>query len=148
MAQQLILKRVSRAGASGEWNKADYDVVADGIVVVVKAAAVPVGMSWMWTLGFGHHEESSADAWLRGKSDQPWPRADSASKVKLILETPSQELRAPDLRSRCRTLGFPHIPGPRNPVPAILKSAAGFLSGPCARVSTDRSVYDKPTLGV
>jgi hypothetical protein len=89
MAQQLILKRVLRAGPSGEWNKADYDVVADGIVV--KAAAVPVGMSWMWTLGFGHHEESSADAWLRGKSDQPWPRADSVSKVKLILETPSQE---------------------------------------------------------
>ena len=80
MAQQLILKRVSRAGPSGEWNKADYDVVADGIVV--KAAAVPVGMSWMWTLGFGHHEESSADAWLRGKSDQPWPRADSVSQSK------------------------------------------------------------------
>jgi hypothetical protein len=31
----------------------DYDVLADGM----KAAAVPVGMSWMWTLAFGHHED-------------------------------------------------------------------------------------------
>jgi len=23
----------------------------------MKAAAVPVGMSWMWTLAFGHHED-------------------------------------------------------------------------------------------
>jgi len=23
----------------------------------MKAAAVPVGMSWMWTLGYGHHED-------------------------------------------------------------------------------------------
>jgi hypothetical protein len=127
MAQQLILKRVSRAGPSGEWNKADYDVVADGIVV--KAAAVPVGMSWMWTLGFGHHEESSADAWLRGKSDQPWPRADSVSKVKLILETPSQELRAPDLRSICRTLGFPHIPAHGTPSPPSSNRRRGSCLG-------------------
>jgi hypothetical protein len=33
-------------------------VLADRIVVgrIMKAAAVPVGMSWMWTLAFGHHE--------------------------------------------------------------------------------------------
>src|SRR5262245_24537183 len=24
---------------------------------IMKAAAVPVGMSWMWTLAFGHHED-------------------------------------------------------------------------------------------
>ena len=23
----------------------------------MKAAAVPVGQSWMWTLAFGHHED-------------------------------------------------------------------------------------------
>ena len=23
----------------------------------MKAAAVPVGMSWMWTLGYGYHED-------------------------------------------------------------------------------------------
>jgi hypothetical protein len=34
-------------------------VLDDGIVVgrIMKAAAVPVGMSWMWTLAFGHHED-------------------------------------------------------------------------------------------
>jgi hypothetical protein len=34
-------------------------VVADGVVVgrIMKAAAGPVGMSWMWTLAFGHHED-------------------------------------------------------------------------------------------
>jgi hypothetical protein len=24
---------------------------------IMRAVAVPVGMSWMWTLAFGHHEE-------------------------------------------------------------------------------------------
>jgi len=24
---------------------------------IMKAATVPVGMSWMWTLGFGHHAD-------------------------------------------------------------------------------------------
>jgi hypothetical protein len=34
-------------------------VLADGIVVgrIMKAAAVPAGLSWMWTLAFGHHED-------------------------------------------------------------------------------------------
>ena len=46
-------------GLSGEWNDDDYDVLADGFVVgrIMKAAAVPVGMSWMWTLVFGHQED-------------------------------------------------------------------------------------------
>jgi hypothetical protein len=43
---------------SGEWNEDDFDVLADGVVVcrIFKANASPVGMSWMWTLAFGHHE--------------------------------------------------------------------------------------------
>jgi hypothetical protein len=55
----LVLKRASVSRPSGEWNDDDYDVVADGVVVgrIMKAAAVPVGMSWMWTLAFGHHED-------------------------------------------------------------------------------------------
>jgi hypothetical protein len=55
----LILKRASASRPSGEWSDDDYDVLADGIVVgrIMKAAAVPVGMSWMWTLAFGHHED-------------------------------------------------------------------------------------------
>ena len=62
MPQQLILKSASKSRPSGEWNEDDYDVVADGLVVgrIMKAAAVPVGMSWMWTLGFGHHEDRTS----------------------------------------------------------------------------------------
>ena len=55
----LILKRASASRPSGEWDDDDFDVLADGVVVgrIMKAAAVPVGMSWMWTLAFGHHED-------------------------------------------------------------------------------------------
>ena len=56
---QLILTRASASRPSGQWNDDDYDVLADGAVVgrIMKAAAVPVGMSWMWTLAFGYHED-------------------------------------------------------------------------------------------
>jgi len=56
---QLILKHASTSRSSGEWDDDDYDVLADGVVVgrIMKAAAVPVGMSWMWTLMFGHQED-------------------------------------------------------------------------------------------
>jgi hypothetical protein len=35
-------------------------VLADGIIVgrIMKAAVVPVGQSWLWTLGFEYHEDS------------------------------------------------------------------------------------------
>jgi hypothetical protein len=57
----LVLKRASVSRPSGEWNDDDYDVVADGVVVgrIMKAAAVPVGMSWMWTLAYRYHEDRS-----------------------------------------------------------------------------------------
>jgi len=60
----LVLKRASVSRPSGEWNDDDCDVVADGIVVgrIMKAAAGPVGMSWMWTLAYGYHEDRTADA--------------------------------------------------------------------------------------
>jgi hypothetical protein len=59
MMFQLLLKRASASRPSGEWNDDDYDVLADGIVVgrIMKAAAVPVGQSWMWMLAFEHHED-------------------------------------------------------------------------------------------
>ena len=59
MTQQLILKSASKSRSSGEWNEDDYDVVADGLVVgrIMKAAAVPVETSWMWTLGYGYHKD-------------------------------------------------------------------------------------------
>jgi hypothetical protein len=48
-----------RLRPSGEWNEDDYDVIADSLVVgrIMKAAAAPVGSSWMWALAFGHHED-------------------------------------------------------------------------------------------
>jgi hypothetical protein len=57
----LILKRTSASRPSGEWSEADYDVLADGVVVgrIMKAAASPVGSPWMWTLAFGQHEDRS-----------------------------------------------------------------------------------------
>jgi hypothetical protein len=53
--ESLILKRASASRPSGEWSDDDYDVLADGVVVgrIMKAAAVPVGSPWMWTLAFG-----------------------------------------------------------------------------------------------
>ena len=32
----------------------------------MKAAVVPVETSWLWTLAFGHHEDRTPDARLRG----------------------------------------------------------------------------------
>jgi hypothetical protein len=53
----LILKRASASRISDEWCDDDFDVLADGVVVgrIMKAAAAPVGMSWMWTLMFDYH---------------------------------------------------------------------------------------------
>jgi hypothetical protein len=44
-----------------QWNGDDFDVLANGVVVgrIFKANASPVGASWMWTLAFGHHEDST-----------------------------------------------------------------------------------------
>jgi hypothetical protein len=52
-----MLKNASASRPSREWNDDDYDVIADGIIVgrIMKAAAVPVGQSWLWTLGFEYH---------------------------------------------------------------------------------------------
>jgi hypothetical protein len=58
---QLILKRASASRPGGEWDDDDYDVVTDGVTVgrIMKAAAAPVGTPWLWTLGYGHHEDRS-----------------------------------------------------------------------------------------
>jgi hypothetical protein len=57
----LTLKRASVSRPSGEWSDDDYDydVLADGKVVgrIMKSAAAPVGSPWLWTLGYGHHED-------------------------------------------------------------------------------------------
>jgi hypothetical protein len=55
----LVLKRASASRSSGEWSDDDYDVLAGGVVVgrILKSAAGPVGMPWLWTLAYGHHED-------------------------------------------------------------------------------------------
>jgi hypothetical protein len=55
----LTLKPASASRPSGDWNDDDFDVLADGVVVgrIMKAAAGPVGMSWMWTFAFVHDED-------------------------------------------------------------------------------------------
>jgi hypothetical protein len=55
----LLLKRASASRPSGDWNEDDYDVLADGAVVgrIYQANAAPAGMSWMWMLTFGYHED-------------------------------------------------------------------------------------------
>jgi hypothetical protein len=55
----LVLKRASVSRSSGEWSDDDFDVLCDGVVVgrIMKAAAVPVGMSWIWTLAYDYHED-------------------------------------------------------------------------------------------
>jgi hypothetical protein len=57
----LILKRALASRPSGEWSDDDFEVLADGVVVVriFKANASPVGAYWMWTLDFWHHEGRS-----------------------------------------------------------------------------------------
>ena len=62
-----ILRRASTSRPFGEWNDDDYDVLADGAVVgrIMKAAAAPVEMSWMWTLMFGYHENHMPPPRLR-----------------------------------------------------------------------------------
>jgi len=54
----LILKRAALSRSSGEWDDDDFGVLADGVVVgsIMETAAAPVGLPWMWTLAFGHHE--------------------------------------------------------------------------------------------
>jgi hypothetical protein len=55
----LILKRAWASRPSGQWNDEDYDVLADGAVVgrIFQVHPAPVGMPWMWTVAFGHHED-------------------------------------------------------------------------------------------
>jgi hypothetical protein len=55
----LTLKRATTSRPSGEWNDDDFDVLAEGVVVgrIMRAAASPVDVPWLWTLAFGYHED-------------------------------------------------------------------------------------------
>jgi hypothetical protein len=82
----LIFKRASVSRLSGEWNDDDFDVLADGVIVgrIMKAAAVPVGMSWMWTLAFDYHEDRTPthgdEGDVRGRRWRHSPRAGGGSE--------------------------------------------------------------------
>ena len=58
---QLILKHASASRSTGELSDDDYDVLCEDEVVgrITKATAAPVGTPWMWSLGYGHHEDRS-----------------------------------------------------------------------------------------
>jgi hypothetical protein len=80
VTENLILKRASASRPSGEWNDDDYDVLADGVVVgrIMKAAVVPVGMSWMWTLSFEHHEDRTPTHGCEPRARPRWRRSQKA----------------------------------------------------------------------
>jgi len=62
-----MLERASASRFLGKWNDDDFDVLVIGIVVgrIFKSNSSPVGSPWMWTLAFGHDEDSHTDAQLR-----------------------------------------------------------------------------------
>jgi hypothetical protein len=51
-------------------------MLADGLVVgrIMKAAAVPVGQSWMWTLAYGHHEDRTPTHGYEPTREARWRR--------------------------------------------------------------------------
>jgi hypothetical protein len=55
----LILKRPSASRPSGKWRDDDYDVLSEGQVVgrIRKVITVPADTPWVWTLGYGYHED-------------------------------------------------------------------------------------------
>ena len=59
---EMVSTTIGISAAAGERNDDDFDVLGHGVVVgrIMKAAAVPVGMSWMWTLAFGYHEDRTS----------------------------------------------------------------------------------------
>jgi hypothetical protein len=82
----LMLKHASASRPSGEWNDDDYDVLADGIIVgrIMKAAAVPVGQSWLWTLGFEY-----------GLHGNPRLRGDARSRNGGVREELAAKINSP-----------------------------------------------------
>jgi hypothetical protein len=54
----LILRRASASRPSGEWNKDDFDVLADGEPIgrIFNANAALVGSPWMWSFVIPRHE--------------------------------------------------------------------------------------------
>ena len=94
----LILKRASVSRSSGEWNDADYDVLAAGTVVgrILKVHAAPVGTPWMWTLAFGHHQDHTPTHGYEATREARWPHLPKAGAAH------EKEKRPPCLGIRVR----------------------------------------------
>src|SRR5262249_17717019 len=80
----LILKRASASRRSGKWKDADFDVLADGVVVgrIFNSAASPVGLPWMWTYGFS--------AATQQRARRPWRRSRKAGDANSGIERPGR----------------------------------------------------------
>ena len=87
----LILRRAPAFHPFGEWNDDNYDVLCNGVVVgrIMQAAAVPVGMSWMWTLAFGYHEDARRRTATRRRARPRWQRRHSARPAVLKALQPT-----------------------------------------------------------
>jgi hypothetical protein len=104
----LVLKRASVSRSSGEWSDDDFDVLCDGVVVgrIMKAAAVPVAMSWMWTLAYDYHEDRTHG------SDETRSRRSPRFSSRTLFHSPFRAKRTgncawsmPD-KDRCPIVGF------------------------------------------
>jgi hypothetical protein len=67
----MILKRAQLSRPSGEWSDDDFDVLAHGVAIgrIMKAAAAPVGASWLWTYGFDPRERRPAHGYGATRED-------------------------------------------------------------------------------
>jgi hypothetical protein len=67
----LILTRASTSRPSDQSSDDDYDVLADGVPVgrIMKAAAAPVGMPWLWTCGFDPRERRPAHGYEASREE-------------------------------------------------------------------------------
>ena len=65
----------TRLGFSREWTEDDFDVLAARRGCRLKVQAAPVGSPWMWTLGFGQHEDRTATS---RRAKLRWPRSPKA----------------------------------------------------------------------
>src|ERR1700745_2250101 len=89
----LILRRASAFRPSGEWNDDDYDVLCNGVVVgrIMQADAVPVGMSWMWTLAFDTTRTARRRMAMPQRARPRWRRLQRAGGVSTMFQLASRK---------------------------------------------------------
>jgi hypothetical protein len=88
MSPASAAEAAPRHAVVATWNDDDFNVLADGVVLgrIMRAAAVPVGVSWMWTLALRLRGDRARLRWHRS------PRAGGGSsfiKMQPVQQTPS-----------------------------------------------------------